>query len=345
MKEKDILKRIKETAIKDIPDVFEKINLKNIEIEPKIKKRLNFNFTTYLKIALSSFIFILSGFFIYSNINDSSTVDPTPLVSDIEILGFQTITGAVLLEENYESSLASSTYSNIVTLSSTTNIEINDYVSEINPFMHMLETIINNQGDIEYTLFESDKPEYQKAFRYLSIDLAKNELEFKIYFNESSDSQSGIIVWNENEYSFSSDSLETTISIDEDNYIEVDNQSSENKQLFNYDIYEKGIKKLSNKMEIYQVKGNLEVKSEIIKNGLLMRLVINRKFYTQSDEFEIDYEIEENNQRINGRFSVNLEFNATSNSYNYRYNLPKGNSVDKPRGPISNPGNSKNPRF
>ena len=341
MKRLEIEARIRKAAIEEMPDIISRINLDNITIEPRQRKTFNFNFSRFMKLAVTSIALVITGFFAY-NAFFSPTIDSnTPLESDVELLGFQTVTGAILLEDSNVVELGYSDFPEVTELSTTITTEtinINEYIEEINPFMHMMETILNTDNTISYETFESDDELYANAFKYTSSDLAKNELTFKVYYNQDENQINGVIKFADKVYNFESSEGQTKVENDESNYIMITDSSTDQQQKFNYKLYQNGLSVMENNLEIYRIQKNIQVKTMITKNGFTMNLYVQRKFLDNLDEFEVDYEIENEGQQINGQFRVNLEFDQEVNGYNYRYVLANNGSVDQPRGPFGGMG-------
>lgn len=347
MKEKEILSRINKAAIEEMPDVLGRINLNNIAIEPNERKHFSFNFAKSVRLAVTSIALLITGFFVYNTFFSPINNSNTPLESDIEILGFQTITGAVLLDENnlVELSYTGDYESFPLNAFTTESLDIDDYIEDINPYIHLMETILNNNDSIDYQTFESDDANYAYAFKYTSSDLTKNELTYRIYYNQTVDTISGKIVFSDREYLFEKTQNQIKINIDENNYILVENNSTSTQQQFNYSLYQNGVKTLENDLEVYRVQNNIQVRTRINKNGLSINLYVQRRYLSNLDELEVDYEIEESQRQINGQFKVNLEFDQQINGYKYRYVLSDNGEINQPRGPFSNPMNNDNPRF
>ncbi len=345
MKKIEIEARIRAEALKEIPDIYEKIDLNRIVIEPKTKRVWNFNFAKSLKLALTSIFVLVSGFFVFNYFFSPDSSTNTPLASETELLGFQTVSAAVLLEQVdvVEMSYSSSYDSEILYFGANENLNIDDYLNDINPFINLMETILNTDSNIQYTSFVSDLAEYEFAFTYSSKDLAKEAISYKIYYNK--DPFSGIIIHKNLTYAFTHDNLQTTVYLNNENYISVTNNSDETQQKFAYQFYFNNQLQQENEIEVYRVQRTIQVRATINKSGATMRLYFQRKFYSNLDEIEIDYEIEDNNQSINGKFQVNLEFDQQMNMYRYRYVISKDEILNRPRGPFSNPASNFPPRF
>jgi hypothetical protein len=270
MKEKEIRERIKQTALNEIPDVYEKIKLNNIQIEPRKRRDFNFSFAKTLKIVFTSFVLIVTGFFVYNFILNNSIDSNTPLASDMELLGFQAISGSVLLGDLEAEELSYDSFSSeIIPLSATTeSISIDTYIDDINPLVHMMETILNSSSDIEYKEFDSDDVSYQYAFSYKSYDLAKNAVNFKIYYNKTNEDFEGKVIIEDNTFEFDKNSLRLQVRASETNYINIENKSTDLQQAFKYSLYQNSELVLENDLELYRIQKNIQVRTRVTKNGV-----------------------------------------------------------------------------
>ena len=351
MKKQDIEKRIRDAANMEMPDVFSKINLENINIEPVEKRHFNFNFGRIMKYAVSTFALIITAVLVYNNFFSPINNTNTPLETNEEIIGFQTVTGAILLDELNVVELSYSQDDYLTQLSNEVSeeIDVTDYFDEINSLIHVMESILNQDSDIVYESFVSDDENYEYAFKYTTNDLADNEITYLVYYNNDTEDLNGKIVFGDRTFEFIETDSRLRIKIDDDNYIEVLNNSSEEQQEFNYKLYTNGNMVLENTMQLYRVAGSLEVKSEVLKNGRILNLQAQRKFMSNYDELEVEYEIKENQNVKAGKFRVNLEFDQTINGFKYMYIFDNDDNgrfegprrpFDSPNQPGSKPGRS-----
>ncbi|MDY0011042.1 MAG: hypothetical protein RBR96_04835 [Candidatus Izemoplasmatales bacterium] len=338
MKRKEIEAFIKQKALAEMPEVIDRINLDRITIEPKKRKVFNFNFGNFVKFASGMIALVVTGFIAY-NALFSDNSNPV-LSTDTEVLGFQTITAAVLLDDANLVELSYSAPLEITELQMTTQevMSIEDYVGDINPYMHLMETIINDNDSVKYEEFVSDDENYTYAFSYTSTDLSKNPVTYKVYYNLNEEMASGKIKFGEKEFSFEAKKALTTVRIDSENYITVSDESTTTLQKFNYRLYQNGLKMSENNLEIYKVNNNIRVRTKVMKNGLSLNLDVKREFFNELDEFEVTYEIENQTNMINGNFRINLEFDSEENGYVYRYTFGNNNGgMNQPRGPFMGP--------
>jgi energy-converting hydrogenase Eha subunit H len=341
MRKQEIEKRISEAANMEIPDVFSKINLENIKIEPVEKRHFNFNFGKIMKYAVSTFALIITAVLVYNNFFSPINNTNTPLETNEEIIGFQTVTGAILLDELNVVELSYSQDDYLTQLSDEVSeeIDVTDYLDEINSLIHVMESILNQDSDIIYESFVSDDQNYEYAFKYTTNDLADNEITYLVYYNNDTDNLNGKIVFGDKVFEFSEIDNKIIIKINDDNYIEVLNNSSEEQQEFNYRLYTDGNMVLENTMQLYRVAGALEVKSEVLKNGKILNLQAQRRFMSNYDELEVEYEIKENSRVKTGNFKVNLEFDQSINGFKYMYVFDNDDNgkVEGPRRPFDSP--------
>ncbi len=339
MKREEIKARLKESVTNEIPDIYSRIHLKNIDIEPKRQKQFSFNFNKVFKVLLTSIVLFVTSFFVYNLALAPSNTTNTPLESDIQLIGFQTISAATILDKTIVEDLSSKEMIYIQTLSET-ETTVEDYFTDINPFLSMMETIINNDNNIDYNEVDSDNPDYQKQIIYSGLDLAKKPLNFKIYYNQTDTILTGIIMIRERTYNFTQTNENIQINLDNDNYISVTNDSSELQQKFTYRLFKDDSLFLENTLEVFRVQRSIRARTIINKNGLSINLLVQRNEKNNLDELEIEYEIDDNQRNIRGNFRVNLELLPDSSEYAYRYILPE-KDVNMPRGNMGN--NSNNP--
>jgi hypothetical protein len=347
MKRKEIEARIKAEAIKEIPDVISRINLENINIEPKKKFVSSFNFARSLKVALTSLVLIFAVIFLINHFDTTGTSTATPLTNDVEILGFQIVSGATLLAEEGLVELSNQVDYNIESLSQTylseDSLAIEDYFLEIDPIISLMEKILNQEGSANYQIVESDKDEFEYAINYITSDLSKEELIFKIYYNENP--LNGIVEFNDMVYDFTIENNLIKVINSDGDYLTIDNQSDTLQQKFNFSYYKDDSLVQSDLIEIFKVNQALEVKSTSQRNQVVIKLQLQRKYNTNLDELEVDYEIITDKQSKQGNMNVNLEFVQAENRYRYRYTVSGDGEFERPRGPQENPGNNNPGRF
>ena len=344
MKKSDMKARIKEAAINEIPDVFAKINLGSIIIEPKTKKKFQLNFGRLLSVFLTTFVFIFSGYIIYNAYFSPLNNTNTPLETDIEILGFQVVTGAVLLNHSVilETYYQDSIYIQNINQDLSTGQSIDDYYSDIGSLIHLMEVIVNSNNLITYVTVESDNLSYTNAFDFTAYDLTKTKLMYRVYYNQSDDQIEGIIRIDQNDYYFSSVDQEIEVANQTLNRIMIRNTSTETQQAFTYKQYYNNELVVENDLIIKQVQQKIQVFASLRKGNLIIDLNVQRRSLSNMDELEVEIEVNNNGNMIQGRFRVVLELDSLSNTYNYRYSQDRGNSSSQPRGPFSGPQN--NPR-
>src|SRR5690554_4873740 len=107
MKEKDILKVIKEDIESKTPNILNKINLDNIEIEPKLetKSKPLFNPFKVLKLSLALGVLIIGLVLTYTLIrnNNSNNITKLSVTSKDEVVASYAVTGINIVSNNNQS--------------------------------------------------------------------------------------------------------------------------------------------------------------------------------------------------------------------------------------------------
>lgn len=362
MKKQDLINRIKKSALDEMPDVFNRINLNSIVIDDIQTKKNPFNLRKVFSYTFASFIVLLTGFSIYNFGVVPNVTNTTPLESDSEIIGFQTVSGATLID-NIQATELSNTFSqyNLQELSQTATEPIEDQLDLINQYMKLSETVIGNQNAFIYEDIESTNPSYQYAFEYRGTDLLGNLITYKGYYNSTESMgytlYNGIIIHDDIEYRFSNSikQLEQNtfitykIETDEDNYVEVTNFSNQNIQKFEYKVYVND--QLDNESELILTEKKEQLKAELTLNKNQddeVTLNIEDNSTEDTNQYQITYHFKNTNQ--SGEIIVNLVENQETGDYQYQYKT-ETNSFIKNRDVKSNgkaseedfqPGNTSN---
>jgi len=341
MKKQDLIARIKETAIEEMPDVLHKIDISKVVIEDKPETiRSPFNFRKAISYTFASIFILISGITVFNFIAYNS--DTTPLESDTEIVGFQTISAASLLQtfDVVDLSETSSVY-NVIQLSETTTAvddsTIIDQIYLVNNYLNMAETVLVDQNQYLYEDMESDNLEYAYAFRYNGTDLLGNLISYRGYYNiveqDGYQMEVGVLIHDEDTYDYSSIVTDTEgvitycyrISINSQNYVEVTNASTEDAQIFTYKVYKNN--ELFNQSEISLIRNKESLKAKIkITNRLNqeIELDVERDMTEKTNQkFKVNYKISENQSasQTEGEITVSLQYNEETGKYQYQYQI------------------------
>jgi len=358
MKKKDLIAKIKATAIEEMPEVLKKIDITKANIEDVPETiRSPFNFRKAVSYSFASLFILVTGITVFNFIAWGN--DTTPLETDTEIVGFQTISAASLLEafDVIELSQTESTY-NIMQLSDLTtavdDTTIIDQISLVNNYLNMAETVLVDENQYLYEDVESDDTAYSYSFRYNGTDLMGNLISYRGYYNiieqDGYQMEIGILIHDEDNYTYSTvvednDGVLTyryRISLSAQNYVEVINSSTEKVQQFTYRVYKNS--ELFNQSEVSLVRNRTSLKAQIkITNRYNQEidLEVERDMsIMENQRFRVNYKITENQSstEAQGQFTVGLQFNDTTGKYEYRYQINDQEIVIEDR---PNKGNQK----
>jgi hypothetical protein len=353
MKKKELIKKIQNQALDQMPDVLSRIDLDSIQVEENYESiKRPFNLRRAFTYTFASLFILVSGFMIYNFGFLSLVNDANPLETETEIIGFQTVSAASLLSVTDITELNSydSSYSVIKLNQSTSFIE--DEIELIADYMSLAETVIGNEQNYLYTEVDSDKPSYQYAFEYKGSDLVGNLIVYNAYYNKSTSSNgeeiiSGIMIHNQNEYNFTS----SEVSIDNiltyryrvytngNNYVEVINISNDDYQRFEYNVYQNGNLSNSSEVTIKSNYNNIQATMLITKNNNQLSLEFERNTEDfDNQEMQVSYSYNRGNNVETGEFNVNLVSDGVTGEYKYQYQFGNDNTLVTDR---TGKGNSK----
>jgi|AntAceMinimDraft_18_1070375.scaffolds.fasta_scaffold00029_4 hypothetical protein len=355
MKRKEILSKIKNQALNEMPDVFNRINLENIEIQDNnfnsIKKPLNFR--RAFSYTFASLFILVSGFMIYNFGYLSLINDSNPLESETEMIGFQTVSAAALLSIADVSELNYFDNDYVVTELNQSTSTVEDEIELINSYLNLAETVIGNESNFVYNNIESDNQNYLYAFEYKGSDLAGNLIVYKVYYNKETalngnEITSGILIHGFEEYNFTSSQIQKDdkiinkykIYIDSDNFVEVSDVSNNNLQKFSYQVFKDGNLSNSSEITINSYKNNIKATMNITNNysdQLTLEFERNTEDF-DNQEMKIKYTYSKGNNLETGEISVNLIQDDQSGSYQYQYQFGNDEVIVTDR---SGKGNTK----
>ncbi len=341
MKKKDIIASIKQSALDEMPDVIHKIDISKIIIEPAVStERPKLNFYKAFSYTFASLFILVSGLLAFNII--SIGTDNTPLNSNTEIVGFQTVSGAALLDSFNKMDELSFNSDNlyIVELSTTTSVQtpddsIIDQIDTINHYLNMAETVLVNEKQYLYESMESDNPDYQYAYQYNGTDLLGNLITYYGYYNiietNNNQTEQGILIHNDTTFHYTSISIENGINsfyhyhiyVNESDFVEVINQSNNKVQKFQYNVYRNNQLTNTSTITITSIQNRLLAKINITnQNNQEITLNLERNMSNISNQsFQVNYIINDSRNYSEGRFNVNLDYDNTTDTYHFRYDI------------------------
>lgn len=341
MNKKELLSKIRKTAELEMPDVFDRINIEAIEINDSYEEVSSpLNLRRSLAYTFASLFIVFTVMLAYNFVYIPSVNDYEPLETETEIVGFQTVSAASLLSSIEVTELNFVQDSYIVTELANPSIEITDEIDLINSYMNMAETIITDEDYMLYQEIESDREEYAYAFMYNGVDLTGKLISYNGYYNiiedEDTDIQSGILVHNDNTYNFRSSLSEGengtfykyTISLSQNNYVEVINISGDNVQKFSYSVYKGGSLSEESVLTLTSFRNQLSANIEITTNSQsTLSLDFSRSYNDDSQEFSVQYMYQKMSQELTGEFTVSVIEDSTSGNLQYQYSFTENQNI------------------
>ena len=337
MNRKNIKRLIQETALKEMPDISTRFNLKDVEvIEPVSQKFGFFSLKRGLVLSLSFIFIFVSSYFVFQTISNN-VPNPLPLESDTEAIGFQLVSSTSLLPILTPTDLSYSVNDgSIITLSETTidTPLIETEIDTINSYMNMLESVLGDETYYRYSLEASDKPEYNQMLLFRGKDLEGNLDEYYIYMNtvesENMTSYEGIILHEEEEFSFSGNVFRNQyasfkVQVNDSNYIQVKNQLGSEEQMFQYKIFKNGALFNETEVVLASKKSNLGAQMRMYFGNSKYDLKVTKE-QGQINKFNVEYEIQ-NGRKEQGNIEITLAQNPITNQIGYKYQINNGAKI------------------
>lgn len=334
MKNKDIKNKIKNQAIAEMPDVLNRINLEEINIEENVNSANRSNWKSFinLRLVFTTLILIISGVVVFNIFNSQSNTG-VPLEADYEVLAFETISSATLLEYSETEVLDTSSDRQIIELSDNSASDIDIYLKDIRPLIELSEIFINSEEKITYEKLDSDLAEYQYLVNFRAEDLTETIIQYKLYYNQNNDNIEGVIALGDVNYSFTKDNSSFKTYKNESDYIEVSINTKDDKQTFSYQMYKNNQLQFFTNMELTKVNNQYMAKYNYNNNqGLQIGLEMQRN---NQNQFDVDFDITDQSQNMRGRFNVNVEQENGESSY--RFSFPDNSESCETRGKGNNP--------
>ncbi|MBU1144951.1 MAG: hypothetical protein KJ971_03720 [Firmicutes bacterium] len=348
MKTRQIKMLIRETALKEMPEILNKIDLSSIEIIPAFQEENAKPFTSLRRVLTYSFSFLfilVSSVLIFNSLSNPVSPYEAALENETEIIGFQAVSATSLLSESFTTPLSLSMTSDTPSILLLGGIEttsvIESEIDIINKYLNMMEVVIGNKETLLYQSKLSEDDAYQTQISFKSMDLLGNLVQFQLYYNTTQDGDleliDGIMIHNEitytihGELSNSGEVIQSQFqaSIDENNYVIVQDITDTTGQKFLYKIYENA--SLINESEISLDLTNTSIKAKIntrFQNENCQMNIEKADNGAANSGFSVNY-ILNNETSLVGQIDVSVEMNQVSGMYQYRYTITENEDTDE----------------
>jgi len=350
MKKADLFQSIRAAADKDLPDVFAKIDLDKIAIIPESEpiKKPRFVLQSVLVYSLSALIVFVGLFWAMTELSTDNLPNYTPLETEAEIIGYQTLSATTLLESLEPVDLSFSLLTSTTTPSEPL---VASEIDTVNAYVNMLEITLGSENSMIYTLEESDLTQYQTMISFQGLGLAGETISYRFYYNATDESNErqiqGVISFMEHEYPASGAiSLDDAalirstfrVMIDDDNYVEIDDTSTADSQQFAYRIYQGAALYNASQIKLNSSKNALRAEINYQFGGKNLSFQIEKNH--SQNALSINYEITGDNSEA-GAIDINVEYDEDSGIYRYRYQVK--NSAGQSQGEYQGNRRNKNP--
>jgi hypothetical protein len=341
MKRNEIKDLIRQAAMKEMPEVLDRIHLENIEI-PKSKaaafrRAIHFSLAKVLRFAMFFLVLGFTSIFVYDYLTQTPEPQVMALSTEAEVYGFQMVSAASFLGTVTPLSLP------ITPLSTDPENDdsiIGTKIGDLTIYINIMETLIGDKGALSYTVAESDLPEFAFLLTYDAADLLGNPIKYKIYYNEVPDQTDatktiidGIMIKSGIEYQLAGTitdadgTVKTSFKamLDADNYVLVEDRTTEEGQRYHYTVVENG--ELANETEIRLVLEENKISAVIDYVDANTEIEYKISKVTNEDDSEtikVKYTCKNNDQADddeNGDIDVGVEYDQASSTYQYRYQV------------------------
>ena len=347
MKNKELFRMINAAAENDIPNVIERIDLAKIDILPdeKALRSPRFTLQSILTYALSSLLVIIGLFWAMIELSTDNVPNYTPLETEAEIIGYQTLSATTLLEGLEPIELG---YSLLASTEIAEESEIAGEIATINAYVNMMEITLGAENELTYRLQESDLAEYQTMISFNGQGLAGETISYRFYYNaedqEGKRVFQGVISFLDHEYPANGEiatagapEIRSTfhVAIDAENYVEIDDVSTDTNQTYSYRIYKSNILQNAATIKLNASKNSLRAEIAYQSRGNSFRLEVEKN--RSQNALTIRYQVAGAKAEA-GSIAVGLEYDEESGTYSYRYQIK--NAAGTPQGEYN--GNRRN---
>lgn len=337
MKRKEIKMLIRRTALQDMPDVFDRIdlNLVNNDSRTNIEKapRIVFNFTKALKFASIVLLLGITSVFVYSQmLNPSSEV--MAMETDAELIGFPAISGANLINSMQTLDLSQQIFLPLEIGSGTLLPEAE--LDTLNLYLNAMETMLGDKNDLSYIITENADNEYRYLLEYQAIDLLGTSLTYQMHYNvvAQADNENimimeGVILIGDNEYELngtyrvngSVSNMRLKVMIDAENYILIEDLTSNGNQIFSYKSYQNGLLTDSVRIGLSLTESRIVGNLNILSDDTTIEYRIRRNDIEDAMEgMTITYQYQKGAVAETGIIEVGIE-SVVVGEYEYCYNI------------------------
>jgi len=337
MKTSELKKKIRASALSEMPDVLSKIDLSSIDIVEPVETISKPSFSLR-RILSYSFTLLFVGVVAavgYLTLHDDTTY--TPLTNATELIAFQAISSASLLEDIEAIPLSF----DATALSDESSTLIQNELDTINQYLNMMEIVLGDTQSMMSVDVVSDNPDFEYEIIYRNVDLVGTLIEFRLYYNlfdtDGVYSLEGILTNDVETYIiegvFADETLSSFISfraaLDEDHYVECIDLSTSDSQQFRYRIY--AFNAIQNEGDVSLEKANDLLKASIHTSGVnsSFTLGVERINVQSQGRFRVMYMVTSGSYSGEGEFEVGVQYDEMTQGYHYNYIITSNGDVQE----------------
>jgi len=294
-----------------------------------------------IKILLMSFAILLVGVWLVSCSNE--TQKKLVLNDTLSVYGFEAMSSVVLLDDmstanSLSLAMNNPTRSSIVRLGANNNEVTEAQIEQINNYLLIMEQMLAEDKPLTITNEESDREGFENKMVIVTKDIAKNQIQYTMYYNEIAineeeaeenideveSSLTGIMIINDTEYEVfgekkqEEDELEIqfTAKIDNHNWVKVKQEIQKEETEFKYTISNNGHISMS-KIQLEKTNNKTSIKLTFINNGLENKYMFKEE--VEEDMRIIKIKCLDENISANIKVFIITDSETGEVSYEYKY--------------------------
>jgi len=334
VKTKDLKKMIQESALHEMPDVKNKINLDVIpeltEVELEQVPRFRFRLRNTM-IASFSALLLLVGIFTVISLTSPDDTNYFPLSTSEDWIAFTAVSATSILENETIVDISF----DATPLSFETAYTIEDQDNLLTPIVNLGETVLGDTSQILSIAQDSTNNTYMYEVLYRNVDLLGNLIEYRIRFNiEGTSEQQTMVGTIEHEgttYTFEGTINQATGAVESlqvnssDGVVTLSNDSTDSETVFSYRYTYQNQEEFQASLNLKETNSNLN--AEVVATSTDQDLSLSIHKNQVARQLEVSYQGRYQGENMQGELTVDVEENPDTGDYEYCYQVIQNNQV------------------
>lgn len=343
MNNKELKKIIRKATYEKIPDITSKIDISQIEIAKddvfSSKSKINVLFPRIMAFSSFSILVAIVVSISYSFLGGHTEIVDNVLVTEAETFGFPVVTSFSLLD----SKLVNQNLKTKQGDGKPHELSILDKIDSLNRYVNMFEVAIGDKDNLDYQILPIQDGDFAYEMSYSTKNLLEQSVNYTCKFNQTpiqnengKYSVEGVMSSNSVNYDISGQLTKTEeneissirSSLDENNYVEIEESIVDSKKYYNYQIWEDGL--LTNESNMNLTMSNKKVQANVVESDgdASITYKIEKKIIESDIEIiSIEFQFNDGNNPEKGKIEVQPYLDPLTGKYAYAYTI-KSNKND-----------------